>query len=413
MQKQTIKKNMVWIKIIITNLFVLLLLTFSIDLVSYTFFSKSLKNFFPLYDRSSDFGSYQVRDYYQNHSERGFDIIANNTIVTDVLPREIGEYEIWGNNYGCFDKDWDTDISNKEDIIYLAGDSFTWGYVPFENKFSTILDQTLNSDVIACGVSHTGQRHQFSKFLEIYDQWKPKIVIVNFFQNDESDDFFFPSSSVSNGFVVSNYEYCIKNKTLDLNSIKSENILVYKKELSKLNKVFLAREENYLANNSKFVSLVKKYSLSANLLHTIWIYYASPIKIDTELINRLSYCPQLSSTGDLIDEILLYQEYNNSDLSQANRNAIMDWITHANNNNYRIIFSYIPRKNDEEKIIKYIEGKKNFILNQGAEVIDFTSFLEQLKIDKSIIYHKNDGHLSIIGNIYYAKYLGSYLKKNY
>tara|TARA_B110000858_G_scaffold15473_1_gene15619 strand:+ start:3630 stop:4880 length:1251 start_codon:yes stop_codon:yes gene_type:complete len=416
MLKQIIKTNMAWIKIIITNICVFFLLILFIDLVGYTFFSKSLKKTLPLYDRSSEFGHQQTHDYYQNHATRGFDIIPNRSKITDILPIELGEYDIWSNNYSCFDKNWDAHISNKEDIIYLAGDSFTWGYVAFEHKFSTILDQNLKSNVINCGVSHTGQQHQFSKFLEIYNQWKPKVVIVNFFNNDVADDFFFPSASVSNGFLIENYEYCIKDKSLDINKINKDDIIIRTKNLSELDKVFFEKEKKYLEYYSAFIPRVKKflkkYSLTANLFNNFFILNLNK-EMQFQLVERLAYCPQFSNNGDLLGEILLNQEYQKSNLSMDNRDAIKDWIMHANINDYRIIFSYIPSKYEEEKLHKYTDGKKNFILSQGAEVIDFANYLKQFEIDKSIAYHKNDGHFSIAGNSYYAKYLISYLKESY
>ena len=411
---------MTWIKIIITNICVFFLLIIFIDLASYTFFSKSLKKIFPLYDRSGDFGHEYILDYYQNHATRGFDIIPNSATTTDVLPREIGNYEIWSNNHGCFDKNWNTHISNKEDIIYLAGDSFTWGYVPFKDKFSTILDQNLKSNVINCGVSHTGQQHQFSKFLEIYNQWKPKLVIVNFFHNDVLDDFFFPSASVSNGILIQNYEYCIKDKSSDINIINQDDIVVNKKNLSELDKVFLEKEKKYIEYYSAFIPRVKKvskkYSMTANLLYNSFSFlYPAPWlkEIKFEPQERLGYCPEFTEKNDLINEILSNQEYQKSNLSMNNRGAIKDWIMHANINDYRIIFSYIPRKNEAKKLTKYTEGKINFIRKQGAEIINFAHYIKQFEIDKSILYHKNDGHFSTAGNSYYAKYLDSYLKENY
>ena len=50
-----------WIKTIIVNIFIFLLLIFFIDLISYTFFSKSLKKSFPLYDRSGEFAGIEKK----------------------------------------------------------------------------------------------------------------------------------------------------------------------------------------------------------------------------------------------------------------------------------------------------------------------------------------------------------------
>src|SRR5262249_1893355 len=75
------------------------------------------------------------RDYYVRHPERGFDIGPGRrgTHVVDGV-----KYPIWGNGYGCFDKDWE---QVPKDYYYFAGDSMTWGYTPFEDKFPTVYER--------------------------------------------------------------------------------------------------------------------------------------------------------------------------------------------------------------------------------------------------------------------------------
>ena len=112
-----------------------------------------------------------------------------------------------GNSYGCFDDEW-----SKKDLIggiYLAGDSFTWGYTRYEKKFGTLLEDMLGIKVYACGVTHTGQGHQLEKFKRLFGRGiTPKLVVVNVVSNDMNNDFFFPHTDIVDGFMVENIERC-------------------------------------------------------------------------------------------------------------------------------------------------------------------------------------------------------------
>jgi len=85
-------------------------------------------------------------------------------------------YPIWSNSIGCFDKEH----TRYDPYIYFAGDSFTWGYAPFEEQFGTLVEKMTGVRILKCGVSHTGQCHQYHKFIEIVEQigHLPKALFV-------------------------------------------------------------------------------------------------------------------------------------------------------------------------------------------------------------------------------------------
>ena len=135
------------------------------------------------------------KGYFIKNEYRGFDIRSSAESISLRVPPEIGySYPIFSNSDGCFDEEIPKNNSDQK-IIYMAGDSFTWAYVPHEKKFSTIYDKlNTNYIVLNCGVPHTGQLHQFSKFKDIFDNYKNiTTVIVNLVANDVDNDFFFPS----------------------------------------------------------------------------------------------------------------------------------------------------------------------------------------------------------------------------
>ena len=101
------------------------------------------------------------RGYYVARDERGFDIAPNRTGDVDYVDGTL--YPIWSNSLGCFD----TERKVEGRYVYLAGDSFAWGYTPFRDKFGTLLERKLGLPVLKCGVPHTGQSHQLSKMREV------------------------------------------------------------------------------------------------------------------------------------------------------------------------------------------------------------------------------------------------------
>lgn len=91
--------------------------------------------------------------------------------------------------FGCYDDEWKKDtLANG---VYLVGDSFTWVYVEYEKKFGTLPEEMIGTKVYACGVTHTGQAHQFYKFIKLFNKGiKPRVVIVNIVVNDLNNDYF-------------------------------------------------------------------------------------------------------------------------------------------------------------------------------------------------------------------------------
>jgi len=137
------------------------------------------------------------RDYFVKHPRRGFDIGTNVRTHhrVDGVP-----YLIWGNSIGCFDREYNQD----NPYIYFAGDSFTWGYAPFEQKFGTLIENTTGVRILKCGVTHTGQRHQYEKFRDIVSEIGrlPKALFVFYYWNDYVNDYAHPHSTVYDGWLL-------------------------------------------------------------------------------------------------------------------------------------------------------------------------------------------------------------------
>ena len=77
------------------------------------------------------------KDYFEAHSERGFDIKPTETPRTDQIHYlDDIQYNVWSNAIGCFDKPVG---QLKGRFWYMAGDSIAWGHAKFEDLMGNAL----------------------------------------------------------------------------------------------------------------------------------------------------------------------------------------------------------------------------------------------------------------------------------
>jgi hypothetical protein len=145
-----------------------------------------------------------LRYYYQANLVKGFDIAPNVKGKRMSVDNRV-EFEIWSNELGCFDRPY----RGEPDYLLLVGDSFTHSYAPFPDKWGTQIEQLLGYRVLKCGVTGYGTKQELLKAAEIIARVhrKPRLIIVGYFWNDLSDDYSFPSLTVSDGFLVDATKY--------------------------------------------------------------------------------------------------------------------------------------------------------------------------------------------------------------
>jgi hypothetical protein len=98
-----------------------------------------------------------LRYYYKPVPDRGFDIAE---YASGYFAIENISFPVFANSPGCFDKN-DIDTFTSAPYVYFAGDSFTWGYAPYESKFVTRFEALTGIPTAKCGVKHTSTVHQF------------------------------------------------------------------------------------------------------------------------------------------------------------------------------------------------------------------------------------------------------------
>ena len=352
-------------------------------------FKNYLQMFIPHYGiNNENFSRGYPVNYFKSDKLLGFDINPNYKTKTFKNPPEYKEYDVWGNSFGCFDDEW-----KKNSLaygVYLAGDSFTWGYVEHKKNFGTVLEEMLGTNVYSCGVTHTGQAHRFYKFIRLFNLGiKPSVVIVNIVVNDLNNDFFFPHTEIIDGLMIENYEICGK-------SLLKKDSSFRKIERSEL-KGYVKMQQNKKLSLGSFL---KQYSLTANIFAKI----TRPLRVKY-IPKAESECNKTSLNAGLE---YIGKQYISSEYTSANRNIIKKWIKHSEKNNYRLIFSFIPAKETyRNETYPFI---KKYIDNLSGHYYSFNDNCDNVCREAKRIYYKYDGHFNEKGNQLYAEYLLEIIK---
>ena len=388
------------IKSAVVTLFISMGTIVVIDVIGYQFHDELAHLFNTGYGVAfDDFDRGYPRGYFRHDEDVGFDITPNFQTTTSSKPREYGSYDVWGNSYGCFDDEW-----HNEQLaggIYLAGDSFTWGYVRYEKKFGTLLEELVKKKVYACGVTHTGQGHQFEKFKRLYKRGlRPSLVIVNVYANDLSNDFFFPHTDIIDGFMVENIERC-GSASFEYSELLHDEIdsFVSNFKFSRLSHDELTGDvAEKIGEGETLKSLLKQYSLSASIVAEVTkpLRTAAFVKIkQSEACFRSVYFGLENIRGG----------YSSSKLTEANRKYIVDWIDHSVSLGYRLLFSFIPSKYpSRDDTFPHIE---KYITENSGIYSSFNDFCDASCREDNAVYFRYDGHFNENGNELYAKYLAT------
>jgi hypothetical protein len=340
-------------------------------------------------------GRYPV-NYFIRNDTRGFDIGRNKVGVhwVDGLT-----YKIWSNSIGCFDREH----GDLDRFIYFAGDSFTWGYTPFEKKFGTLLENATHMPILKCGVTHTGQRHQYEKFVDIVTEIGklPSALFVFYFSNDIANDHVHPHSTVIKGWQLDTAAIDPSNKLIRYSNSELENSLT--ERLDKIDR------KNKISSEEPVKSLIKKYSLSANI---IYFGILLPIK------NWLSSSPGKKSLSEQPSKRSFYrlpQEkdgklwFSDNPIANENKAALLDIRDFTHDNNINLIVILIPNKPEKGFDTLWFEQVRNFLETNNIDYLDLTfPFLEQ-GYDPDELYWKINDHFNptgdrVIADILQSKY---------
>ncbi len=126
-------------------------------------------------------------NYFKYDAESGYDLAENTAPHTHYIAEV--SYPTWTNADGCFDEPF---LASTSPFIYLAGDSFTWGYAPYPSKWGTLLEKTLDIRVAKCGVPGFGTEQELAKAKKnLVRMGTPRLILVGHFENDAFNDTMF------------------------------------------------------------------------------------------------------------------------------------------------------------------------------------------------------------------------------
>lgn len=357
---------------ILFHIFYVFLIIIIIDLLSLIFFTKNIKNLKNMNHFGEPFIKYKIsnspRFFHVHDNLLGHDIKMNSNKIKNHQPRDVSPYYVWGNNIGCYDKDYY--YNDKRKIIYLAGDSFTESFNPLNRKFGSIIESKTEFRVLKCGVTGTGVTHQFLKFKKIFkilNKKKFQKIIVNFYDNDLDEDRLFPKYRVYKGYMIFDEKNINKNKNKD----KFIDDYLVNTNIDFMNRIYL---------------FLKSYSFSSNIINNAIKAYVNSKKIKNK-VNLKENTLRINKNHNTI-------------------NSIKKWAEHSIENNYELTISFICSYNFSDDY--YLEIKKH-ISKLRINIID--TCVSDIFKKEDLSNFSSDGHFSLQGEEKYAKFLIQNIKK--
>lgn len=369
-------------------LLLITVLTFAaFDLITWNFVPPDKTGFLPLYRQPENIHGNQLpQHYFAAHKERGFDIIPGAR-GTHFVP-DVGTYNVWSNDLGCYDEPFVAE-KFRNGYIYLAGDSYTWGFIPYEDHFAEILRRRLPLPLLRCGVTNTGQRHQLSKFREITERTGllPEIVIVTYIANDMADDYAYPQSTIVDGWMVPRVELDASDNLIPL----SEGELH-----ERVRRATTFPKRSAMA---RIKAALLRYSVSLNLLRSLMMMQKEPeqaIESDSHPTPDRRGFWQLYAGAD-------QYPWKDRKLSTPNHQALLEWQMDARERGYQLVVA-IPGNYDTTNIADYFKDMSNELRSEGFIVFDASTELAALP-DPTALFHPRDGHFNQAGQKFYANFL--------
>lgn len=363
---------------------VALLLVLVFDATMFHFLPDDYASQFPDYRRDPppSIGGYDryPNGYFVKHAARGFDIGRNREGAHWV---DGVAYPIWSNSLGCFDDE----PPKAGDYIYFAGDSQTWGYTPFEQKFGTIVEQRSGKSVVKCGVTHTGQLHQFDKFLGVVEEigYPPRAVLVFYDSNDPANDYAYPHATVIDGWLVNSA------------SLDEENEIVRHadEELREKLKLRLKEiEEKSASWRWRFNRSAKPYSLSLNVAVSLKNRLAKAVQGQTGQDSGGRTRKQIYSLPKEKGRKFWYEDNPNT---RRNKGAILQFKKWAINNGVDLIVALIPPKTRALNASWY-EELRGFLTTNEISHVDLAPEFKRRGLASQDLYWNHDAHFNPRGN---------------
>lgn len=330
------------------------------------------------------------RNYHIPDEQMGFDIAPNQPPTDFVMPDKT--VTIFSNELGCMDRNTLTLIQHAPSYEYITGDSFTWGYADYDAKYPSVYEIQANRVVAKCGITHSGQAHQFEKFQRVVKAigHYPNRVIIGYFENDVINDYLYPHTTVIEGFQIDTVRVDDRYQVVQRNLGEVQNTILQ------------SIEGKFNGTYKNLLHWMQTYSLSINLLSFGVQKASSPINTETHSIRPLFNFYRLAHN------VGIDQSYLSLPITEANRRAIARWASDAKAHSYELVFLLIPTKGGYAQSSSY-PGLKEYLRGQQIRYINLATQFQQSGKSVDHFYWEHDGHWNNEGNTYVGNYLSQVL----
>lgn len=392
----------VGLRLIVAQLALVAATIIVLDALAYFLLPSRIVRVFPPYrfDQSAELKSIAYRradsarqPYYVAHPERGFDI---GTERRSLFVTETELYPISSNELGCFDISWK---QTAQSYVYLAGDSYTWGHAPLEKTFGYLVAAKTGISTAKCGVGHTGQLHQFSKFVEVTSKIGrlPKHVVVGYYVNDFANDNAYPHSTVVDGLLVDTVVVDESDRPFRLSAPQIEE---------RARQARLANEErdNNIVNQNGLIRFLRRYSITANVANG--------------MLSKLRRKGDPQSHGgarNLYDRTELscvprVYPFAESGIYEQNAKILRRWAAHATSNGYKLTFLLIPPGECHDNT-EFYARLRMFLSDLRVEFLDLSFEFKARRLKEEQLYWMQDRHLTFFGHRVVAEVLAEKLRR--
>jgi hypothetical protein len=325
--------------------------------------------------------------------------IADSAMGFDISPAVNQEphwvdgfyYGVWSNKLSCFDS---AELPTS-DYVYLAGDSFSWGFAPFDSKFGTLIERRLNIRVMKCGVPHTGQAHQLTKARQIIARIgkSPKLIIVQYYPNDICNDFAYPHSTAIDGWLVEDKNIEIDNGTWRVQSQPIEQITDGSKSR-------VAGPGPATSVDDLMFSL-EKYSLSFNVIERFFYRIRSATWGISSRPLQSSVYPKGLCDGSTSPSY-------NGPIYKRNSDSLRAFKSYADSIGSSLVVVLVPPYSQIASS-SYFEKLKDLLVAEGIGHVDLSPPLSIAHSRNIELYWAENLHLNVAGNELAADKIVAYL----
>ncbi len=335
----------------------------------------------------------QFCNYLQADPAKGFDIVEN-------APPSIADvdglsYSIWSNELGCFDRPY----AQEKDTSLLVGDSFTFAFAPYENKWGTRTEELLGQRILKCGVGGYGTKQAMLKSSGVISRmnYPPKLIILGYFINDMEDDYLFPNATIVDGYPV---------RTKDIKDMETGELAIREQDEADEDKTFgvkvypknvILKKVKWWAENHLVLYQLTKNSLRPLLLNI-------PIVRDIAIAAKVVTPPTLSFSerpwvkNAWSSHLSNLQEFKKMAELQGARFLVV--VIPSKEQVYPFLTSWqgLDRERPQKILQQFFDQEGIDYIDVLPRLVSFSNQAPHMLVPDKDLYWRNDPHLNIKGN---------------